>query len=239
MRFDNYIVIDEEVDRLQLKVENIIEMIFKDCDYYINQLRKSNAFKLLYRSSKDSTSFYKLKTSRLETGRNPLDTNVIIHNLLNKKIFNPVFGWNVRDGIFASSKRIPYYGEPYLFFPIGEFKYVWSPTVKDLYEDMFDPQKLDFLYYYADEDDKIVNPNIKNISDNDIRLMVKNLQSMYSDKDFKGAVRSENEISFKCNKYYLVNYYMVDNFEKWLLDLIYHPESESKYNPFKVNECLG
>ena len=232
MRLDNYIVLGEEVDRLQLKVEGIIETIFKDCDYYINQLRKSNAFKLLYRSSKDSSNFYKLKTSNLETGRRPKDMGQVMHNLLNDKIFNPVFGWNVRDGVFASSKILPFYGEPYIFFPAGKFEYVWSPTVIDLYDDMFDKSKLDFLYYYAPEKEKVAY-SIQDLTEEQIETLIKNLQNMYQSDDFKMAVRSEHEISFKCDKYYIVNRFMTDDFEKYMLDLIYHPESESKYNPFK------
>ena len=235
MRLDNYIVLNEEVDRLQLKVDGIIETIFKDCDYYINLLRKSNAFKLLYRSSKDSANFYKLKTSNLDRGRKPKDMGIVMHNLLNDKIFKPSFGWNVRDGIFASSKILPYYGEPYLFFPVGNFEYVWSPTVRDLYEDMFNKSNLkalDFLYYYADEKEKEAY-TLKDLTEDEVKKSIINLQQMYQNNDFKMAVRSENEISFKCDKYYIVNRFMTDDFEKYMLDLIYHPESESKYNPFK------
>lgn len=232
MRLDNYIVLGEEVDGLQMKVEGIIETIFKDCEYYISQLRKSNAFKLLYRGTRDGTNFYKLKTSNLERGRKPKDMGKIMHDLLNDEIFRPEFGWNVRDGIFASSKLLTYYGDPYLFFPVGEFKYVWSPTVQDLYEDMFDKNKLDFLYYYVPG--KLINSSyVNDLTEEVVKISIKNLQLMYQDNNFKMAVRSENEIAFKCDKYYIVNRYMVDDFEKYMLDLIYHPNEVSKYDPFK------
>ena len=91
---------------------------------------------------------------------------------------------------------------------------------------------MDFLYYYADEKEKEAY-TLKDLTEDEVKKSIINLQQMYQNNDFKMAVRSENEISFKCDKYYIVNRFMTDDFEKYMLDLIYHPESESKYNPFK------
>ena len=93
------------------------------------------------------------------------------------KLFKEMFGWEVRNGIFTSSTLNYMYGEPYLFFPIGDFKFVWSPDIDDFYDAWQDAQ---------------------------IKFYTLDIHS-YIDKYLEKAIKSGNEISFNCKEYYLVD----------------------------------
>ena len=126
-RLQNYI--NESYNATEL-----LPYLKKDCKPFLKELKKSSPIKFFYRGNrkKNSSGILKIQ-SRLD--RKPLDTPELVHNMLNKE-FNNKFGWDVRNGIFATSD-VAYaggYGESSLFFPIGKYEYVWSPVIKDMYD---------------------------------------------------------------------------------------------------------
>ena len=74
------------------------------------------------------------KTSHIEAGRKPRDATPEIHDYLNN-LFKKKFGWPVRNGVFVSGNwsQVESYGDAYIFFPIGDYEYAWSPGVDDLW----------------------------------------------------------------------------------------------------------
>jgi hypothetical protein len=53
--------------------------------------------------------------------------------------FQKEFGWKPRaSGVFVTTNldEIKMYGKPNFFFAIGDFKYVWSPNIVDLFSDI-------------------------------------------------------------------------------------------------------
>ena len=104
-----------------------IQLIQRDCQPFIQQAQGG----VIFRGLSDNEPFIK-KTARLDD-RRPKDTGQERHNEFNK-YFLKHFGENFRNGVFVSgdSKIAEYYGNIYSIFPIGEFKFIWSPTVIDL-----------------------------------------------------------------------------------------------------------
>lgn len=138
--------------------------------------------------------------------RNPVDTPLILHDKLNTE-FEKKFGWKVRNGVFcttdkgwsqthasiSSSKTDGFdYPEPYLFVPIGNFKYCWSPKYRDLTADI-KVKNNDW------------NKEMINLSD----IKIKNIVKSYKDSDIQDAhfnsKKDANEISFYCDKYLLIS----------------------------------
>jgi len=110
--------------------EEVVEIIKKDCPRsYIVQTKGE----FFYRGTKDSINDIKKFKSR--TDRIPKDTPPELHNMLDS-LFKRYLGWHARsEGTFVNGKKdnISGYGISFMFFPIGKYDFVWSPSIEDLY----------------------------------------------------------------------------------------------------------
>ena len=114
--------------------------------------------------------------------RKPMSTVRWLHDDLNKW-FTQKFGWPARNGVGAYNYEsdAAIYGYPYVFYPVGKLKFVWSPDVSDLWG-------------------TVVSHAIRE------RKHFKNLIPVletYTDKNLEAAMESHCEIYFNCNEYYL------------------------------------
>jgi hypothetical protein len=175
----------------------LIKNIKKNCKPYINALKlfsDNNVFYRGYETGSNRNVFIK-KTPRKD--RKPMNTSIELHNMLDD-IFEKKFGWRVRsEGVFTSGNMGDTfgYGDEYVFFPIGKFKYVFSPNVNDLFVDMEhifseyeDSHDINYLKSHEYKRDALEEFIDKNYVQN------KNLN--------KALVC--REIVWKCKEYYLV-----------------------------------
>jgi hypothetical protein len=137
MRLQQYITEEEKKN-----IEVIWDKLTKDCKPFLKELSKS-----MGSTSQENNLFYRgvesfsgvrhnIKKKKTRTNRWPKDTPNEIHEILDD-IFSQYFFWNVRStGVFTSSSKgfAGGYGTPVIFFPIGRYRYVYSPKIKDLYE---------------------------------------------------------------------------------------------------------
>jgi len=116
----------------------IADTLRRDCISFVDDLKNAG---LVYRgrnvhdkttaSERGKYGLYRMK-SRLED-RKPLSMRPKMHDAVNK-VFEREFGWKVRNGVFTRGMGdVTGYGEPHIFFPIGDYKFVWSPVVRDLW----------------------------------------------------------------------------------------------------------
>lgn len=165
--------------------DNIVKMIKANCKPWLSTIKpiiyKNKGF-IRYVGRKNKVETIKRFTPR--TDREPKDSSRELHDLFDSG-FLERFGWKARsEGVFVwPSNNLDTFNKDSLwtfFYPIGEFKYIWSPRVKDLYNiqhlALEDPDK--YLKTYTD----------------------KNLF-----KSFKSDLNFGNEVMFKCNFYYLVS----------------------------------
>ena len=200
MRLKHYIIENISTEEVN-KVRNLIT---KNCSDISKLYKKHN--KVFYRGTSDSKPFLE-KKGRL-TDRKPRDTNIEIHNQLNR-LFKKEFGWPVRNGISASNShgQTKYYageyGTSYVFFPINEFKYCWSKSYSDLYNDA--PfMKRDFPKQWS-------NKEIKEWVDKYMNEFTSIIET-YTDKNLDKVLRmgdtsfdNRREVMFNSKKYYLVS----------------------------------
>lgn len=121
----------------QEKVDEAVELIKRDCSFYLKHAPYLNSRIQMWRGiSYLAVPFSKQKAKKW---RLPLHTPQKLHDSLNN-FFVEKFGWPARSGTFVSwdIDTAASYGDLYAIFPIGEFKYVWSPDVVDLYENLTD-----------------------------------------------------------------------------------------------------
>jgi len=172
--------------------DDFIDKIKHDCAYYFHEVGYE---KPLYRGVKKIIKEYDIIIPR--KNRLPLDTPKEIHNELDK-LFKKKFGWKVRsEGVFCSGWKmeVTNYGEPYIIIPIGKFKYVWSPEIRDLTVDL---EYLDVLVHLNNKTNIIM-------SKSEYLPILENVVSSYKDKDLDDAIINDKEISIKCKEYYIIN----------------------------------
>jgi hypothetical protein len=199
--------------------KEIVDILRDKCAPFLKELKKHRYYYMLYRGSKKHIpDDIMLVKSRKD--RKPKDTPPKLSKILDDMFFKK-FGWRARsEGVFAtpSFDSCSYYGCRSMFFPVGQFKYVWSPDIKDLYghldwriQTYFDAKPsyiLDVEYNIYDEigsnlsfDDWKEQFDIKEYLMGKIRELIE----MYTNKGISRALESDCEMSFKCKEYYLVN----------------------------------
>jgi hypothetical protein len=209
MKFINYI--NEEFTKM---IDIIMEALNKDVrPDFLDVIKTTRNF--LYRGSNRKTdSIIKVKT---RTDRVPLTSTIEFHNYMDE-FFGEKFRWRARsEGVFTTGKEYDAAGyggssRPYLFFPIGSFKFIWSTRISDLYSlqstfvvlsDLKD--RIDLLIKKTEGDKN--NPTLvamKRSLKTEKGYFNKNLAT-YIDKNLEKAIKSGNEIMFKCDEYYLVD----------------------------------
>jgi len=171
-----------------------LDEVIEDTKDYVDFLKSGVKGCLLTRCTKQKIKDIEYKTKNLLI-REPLNTPFEVHSALNQ-YFIGNFGWPVRNGLFAYGMCNKFtdedalgYGETYLLFPKGKFRYVFDPNIFDLYKHQLNFGKL--------------NTKLE------IKEFIKSINYQSTDLDkfihiIKYRERSV-EIMVRCNSYYLVD----------------------------------
>ena len=157
---------------------------------FLDECRKAKGF--LYRGSEKVIQDYMI-SNRYDISREPY-MNMKLYKWFNNA-FNKKFGWKVRDGIFTTGDEChtTQFGNSYLFFPLdNNYKFVWSPEIKDLNFN-------DFIADINDSDEELSSEKLDKL--HELVLIV----TEYKDRDLDDAIRSGHEVIFNCKKFLYVN----------------------------------
>jgi len=222
---------------------SIIKMVYTECMPFIKELTNGKyCRKLMYSGRNESKNVIK---KQVRTDRKPLNTHPLFHKLLDD-IFYDLFKIKARsNAIFCNGYEsiTSDYGTTYSIFPIGKFKYVWSPFIGDLYEDedeyesiieKYDTKYVDLLYSLLDKGKIKEIPNnhpliiieaykdkikeVDNLYNEFIKEFKKFIKSVYKTTDLNKALMSGNEIMVNCKEYYGIR--NDGNIELLLIDYI-------------------
>jgi hypothetical protein len=126
--------------------------------------------------------------------REPVSTPKAFSNAADA-YFNQHFRWTPRrDGTFAvkNLSLARDYGEGNIFIPLGDFRFIWSEDIADLYI-AYDEIKEDWYEANLSRDEMI-------------EKWVEYLDTAgYTNQDLGRAIASDHEIMFDCNQYLLVH----------------------------------
>jgi len=187
MKFKQYI--NEDIDET---VDEIAIILKKECMPFINEMKRGNIQSWFFRATEKKIDT--IREIKLRVNRKPRNIPKEIHDYMDM-LFKKHFGWKVRsEGVFATSDRYTIsniYGEPYLFFPMGKYKYVYHPQIGDIYN------FFDVMYGISYGEEYIDIDKMKKKFDE--------LISQYTSKKLTNAYESVVEVSFKCKSYYLVD----------------------------------
>ena len=186
--------IDSATELQTEDIERVISLLERDCPEFLNELKNKYITPLFRGTHKSIKDIEEVKTDKFRIPRN-LDMN--ISNVFND-CFRVNFGVAIRsEGVFTT--KSPYvthtYGTTKMFFPIGNYRYFWNPDVDDLYT--YVDENLYAFNIYSDDD----------IDDDDIEehiySFVEEIASNYIDDQLEKS--DYQEITFSCDKYYLVD----------------------------------
>lgn len=178
----------------QEKLDAAMALIERDCSFYLKHGPHLSHKLQMWRGVDNVRTPFSKQTAR--KARLPAHTPKELHEFMND-MFQKKFGWPARNGTFVTWDRdtAATYGDLYAVFPIGEFKYVWSPDVQDLYS------------YVADFVEEIDNaPTIEQMKKtiSDLKWIDSGLQSM-------PTTHFNNELVIDAKEYYLMSPSMVNS----------------------------
>ncbi len=196
--------------------EQFMSVIIRDCGPYLKEIQSPSP-KFLISGRKSDYSWFEKDVRK---DRKPVDMNSEIHNDLDA-LFQLKFGYPARSSSLFTSTRadvVSNYGKIYLIFPKGIFKYLWSPSVFDLYvhiQKRANYQEMKryngLLDYLTDE----VTDEVKGTDkENYIKVIAKerydeylqDVVNTYSKSNFNAALASGHEIMINCKSYYAVEH---------------------------------
>lgn len=190
MRLKHYINEAREIDP-----DDIEFLIAKECKPFI----KASQGKQIFRGATGKPANYK---SKVYTNRRPTDTPIVIQNLFDD-ICKSLFGWNPRSsGLFVTGDKYhaSTYGTVYTIWPIGKFRFIWSPKVYDFYSWMRE-QAGQFKISRGLVDVSLDKDYIIKLPAFQGELKTK-IKKEYKDKNIISAIKSDQEIMIQCKEYY-------------------------------------
>jgi len=211
---------DRFLESVELNYTSDFEVIKNLCGPFFKEMSKMKdpelLFKGKYNTSNGETISPRCMKFKRRKGRIPVDMNEDISKILDKHS-EEKFGFRMRgDGVFATkwqyhaSSYMDGRTKPYVFFPVGDYRYVWSYKIKDLFTDIVGDD------WYPDPDDYTEEQKNTGIGfDSKMWSMKKEVQEEIKDIFDNYELGSpENstmddigpeEISFDCDEYLLVS----------------------------------
>ena len=189
MRLETYINEDFED-----AVKYIVVKIRRECKPFLKEFPVSSKF--LYRGTRMTNDHDGIQNKKRRKDRKPTDTPEDVTREIDNT-FNSKFGWKPRtQGVFATgnSRTSTVYGIPHLFFPIGKYRYIWSPKIKDFY-----------THSYLDDFKSNYTHNYEGSKEEGLENWAKETVKLYKSKRLNDAAMSGNEIMFDVNRYYIID----------------------------------
>ena len=196
-------------------IEYIVDNIKKKCGPFFKSAGPNGDF--LFRGSRRSSVSDKRTVIKIipRTDRRPLDTDLSLHEYLDE-LFKKYHGWNARsEGVFVTANRnaAKTYGKPFIVFPIGSFKFLYNPDIKDL------TTELDLIRIHVREDadpearrdnpffprTEPIEAEVAEATEKSEKLL--KLIKGYKNKDLSNAMNKEVEVMIKCKEYLMVDSY--------------------------------
>ncbi len=137
--FERYTHLDEVISFLEINCHMFLDEIDDKCLVYRGYDTKDTDVEI--------TDGMYIKDVRKD--RRPLSTATSLHDQINQR-FDDIYGKKIRsESVFATTDKEQtwIYGNRFLFFPIGDYEYYWSPEVKDLYTEVYTIEEFEKLIH--------------------------------------------------------------------------------------------
>jgi len=196
-----------EAESTQL-ARRIADTLKRDCQPFLNAIDGQVSQYPLLRGVSKLPAHYRVLTKhrvRLQN-RTPRDSSAYMHDLANE-IFTKRFGEPFRNSLFVGGYEVAerYANEALVaIFPIGQFRFVWSPKIDDFFS-YFEDSPYDAYSNYAHQTG--ISKHIADteelfdvVKDKDVLEYF--IPLYYIDHSLKDAISSGSEIMLRCPTYY-------------------------------------
>lgn len=226
MKFQQYINEEKNIPK-----KEILPLIKKNCSTYIQEMKKVKGTVNLYRGTSHIFNDMIYKTVR--SNRLPKDMKIKAHNRFNIE-FKKKFGIKARSETLIASPSSPQaqaYGSfTHMVMPIGNFKFIYSEQIYDLYSDIgiFLPDFLSQvqtsyleMFFMGDDDEdpekwlkyKLNHgyisqesyDSIKEKKENYINNIINDIMKTYKMTSSLRQLRGVGEVMINCKEYYLIS----------------------------------
>jgi len=132
MRLKKYIIETVDIGN-RVSFEELLDILWRKCNPFLKDLlRPGWNGEFLYSGRNKTQDVF---IGKVRSNRKPSDTNEKIHEILDE-IFYDQFGFNARSNVIfctGSYSEAADYGNVYIIFPMNKYKFVYSDTIRDLY----------------------------------------------------------------------------------------------------------
>jgi len=172
----------------------IINTIYRDCRPFIKELTKGKYNgDLLYSGRRKGGDIIK---SAVRSDRTPSDTPLEYHKKLDE-LFKKKVGFNARSNVLfctgSVSQALDYSNKVYIIFPIGKYKYTWSPVIKDLYDQLFENWGGEWILKFGDKEDMYDESDFDDRVDYKLRKMYDEYVDELTSLDKEDEIPDEDE----------------------------------------------
>jgi len=178
-------------------------LIKRDCQPFLDAIKHKPLIKFpLYRGINKAMGEYFIKSNVRLDNRKPMDISPEMHNKINE-YFIKEYGDPFRNAIFCTGNQhnAQQYGDPYYIFPIGDFKFIWSFKIHDLYPQL--KREINNQEVFSDKE-------LINFLD----------FANYQPDRLTAAADSGHEIMIRCKEYYAINVNSIKGIESYLETLL-------------------
>ncbi len=181
------IILEEQSD------EEILEILERDCKRFLEICDN----KFLYRGSKTQSTDNSLKKIKMRKDRAPRDMKANTHVMLDN-YFEDNFGIRYRSAavfVTGSKENAEDYGKVYAVFPIGDFSFIYSPIIVDLYSNIKHNEIVSSLNPFK-------KPTKIKHTQESINAYLDS--GKYTNKNLLAGIKKGNEIMIHCDEYYII-----------------------------------
>jgi len=223
MRLKQRINEESMLDRLVDALYGVIN----DCQPFLKEMAKIKPPQFMYSGRKSNNAWF---DRDVRVDRRPIDMFPEIHKDLDDA-FNKKFGWKPRSGgLFVTGSRddAEEYGEPYVIFPKGPFRIIWSRGIGDLYIKLSDMTAgmrtntkhengilkifLDRIKRTNELNDYPWTPEqIEDKAYEEYHKHINGIVGEYRSDKIMDAIGSHNEIMLNCKSYYAIKWHLYNN----------------------------
>lgn len=167
----------------------LVALLQQNCKPFLSQAGWNNP---MYRGIDKQLPAVSLQQNR--AGRRPLTTNAALSKVADNWFFEKTGIRYRSNAVFTAGDygTARSYGDVYVMFPIGEFKYCWSPNVED-------------MFMLVSDLSSRVNRNAPNVEEMINAELINRLNNAeYKTDGLVEAIQSTSELMVYCNKYYLL-----------------------------------
>ena len=196
-------------------LDEFVKLVMRDCQPFL-KLKTQPLYRGLSEARKQKILGGFAIKDDVRIDRKPRDSNPYLHNAMNRAL-KKKYGVPVRsESLFcAYSKAVAMaYSDdmPYLIFPIGETKLIWSPYIIDPFaelQEVWGSAENSTLLSWI-EKITVENELHPRDDENDRRAVIEILfdeygDELYADGSSKDAQNSKNEIMVLCDSYYAIS----------------------------------